>query len=131
MEESNLSEKDEYNNNNTLNEGDYTVLYLKGLKYFYGTDCRVNYKEAYEIFKKLINYKNYNDEILILLGIMYEKGLHVSHSYRKAVEFYKKAANNGNAKAYYLLGQLAEKKILDEEYCKMSLFLKKKYIHIE
>ena len=35
MEESNLSEKDEYNNNNTLNEGDYTVLYLKGLKYFY------------------------------------------------------------------------------------------------
>jgi len=121
MEESNLSGKDEYNNNNnSLNEADYTTLYLRGLKYFYGTDCRINYKEAYEIFKKLINSKNYNDEILILLGIMYEKGYHVSHSYRKAVEFYKKAAKNGNAKAYYLLAQLAEKKILDEEDGKNS-----------
>ena len=121
MEESDLPEKDEYNNNNnSFNEADYTALYLKGLKYFYGTDCRVNYREAYEIFKKLINSKNNNDEILIILGIMHEKGFHVSQSYRKAVEFYKQAAKNGNAKAYYLLGQLAEKKILDEEDGKNS-----------
>ena len=29
---------------------DYTKLYEKGLKHFYGIDCRINYKEAYEIF---------------------------------------------------------------------------------
>lgn len=95
-------------------------LYLKGLKNFYGIDCRINYKEAYEIFNNIYNEKSHNNEILILLGIMYEKGLHVQHSYKKAIDFYKKAAKNGSAKAYYLLAQLAENKILDEEDSKDS-----------
>ena len=45
---------------------------------------------------------------------MFEKGLYVQKINKKAVEYYKKAAKNGCAKAYYLLGQLAEQKILDE-----------------
>jgi TPR repeat protein len=89
--------------------------YQLGLKHFYGIDCRVNYKEAYEIFYKLYSEKQYNNEILILLGIMNEKGLHIQRSYKNAVQFYKKAAKKGSAKAYYLLAQLAENKILDEE----------------
>ena len=91
-------------------------IYLKGLKYFYGIDCPINYKEAYEIFSKINKELNpKNNDILILLGIMHEKGLHVQKNYKKAVEYYKKAAKNGSGKAYYHLAQLAENKILDEE----------------
>lgn len=99
---------------------DYTKLYEKGLKHFYGIDCRINYKEAYEIFNKLYEEKNYNNEILIFLGIMNEKGLYIQQNYRNAIQFYKIAAKKGSAKAYFHLAQLAENKYLDEEDCSKS-----------
>ena len=110
-----------FNNNDSLPKKsiiktDNSKLYIKGIKYFYGIDCPINYKEAYEIFDKINKEsKHKNNDILILLGIMHEKGLYVQKFYKKAVECYKKAAKNGSAKAYYLLAQLAEKGILDEE----------------
>lgn len=94
---------------------DYTKLYEKGLKYFYGIDCRINYKEAYEIFNKLYEENNYNNEILIFLGMMNEKGLYIQQNYRNAIQFYKIAAKKGSAKAYFHLAQLAENKYLDIE----------------
>ena len=109
-----------FNNDSSLKKStqkkDNSKLYLKGLKYFYGIDCPVNYKESYEIFEKINKESNHkNNDVLILLGIMFEKGLHVHQKFKKAIELYKKAAKNGSGKAYYLLAQLAEKKILDEE----------------
>ena len=75
----------------------------------------LKYKESFEIFHTInIESKESNNAVLILLGIMFEKGLYVQKINKKAVEYYKKAAKNGCAKAYYLLGQLAEQKILDE-----------------
>lgn len=121
MQEKNLfGSKINFNNDSPLKKSQIkeknSSLFLKGLKYFYGIDCPVNYKEAYEIFEKINKESNHkNNDVLILLGIMFEKGLHVNQKFKKAVEYYKKAAKNGSGKAYYLLAQLAEKKILDEE----------------
>ena len=121
MKDSNIfNSKLFFNNNDSLPKKsiiktDNSKLYIKGLKYFYGIDCSINYKEAYEIFDKINKEsKHKNNDILILLGIMHEKGLYVQQFYKKAVECYKKAAKNGSAKAYYQLAQLAEKGILDE-----------------
>ena len=122
MKDSNIFNSKMFFNNNdsmpkkSIIKADNSKLYIKGLKYFYGIDCPINYKEAYEIFEKINKeLKHKNNEVLILLGNMHEKGLYVQKFYKKAVEYYKKAAKNGSAKAYYLLGQLAEKGILDEE----------------
>ena len=121
MKEFNLFDSKKINSNaaflkeSTLNK-DFTYLYIKGLHYFYGIDCPINYKESFEIFNNINNELNKpNNAILLLLGIMYERGLYVQQIYRKAVEYYKMAAKNGCAKAYYHLGLLAEQKILDEE----------------
>jgi hypothetical protein len=38
-------------------------IYLKGLKYFYGIDCPINYKEAYEIFSKI--NKELNPKLMV------------------------------------------------------------------
>ena len=115
-----LDPKKLYNNSiflkKSASNNNFTDLYIKGLHYFYGVDCPINYKESFEIFNNINNESNQtNNAILLLLGIMYEKGLYVQQMYRKAVEYYKKAAKNGCAKAYYHLGLLAEQKILDEE----------------
>ena len=120
MKDSYLSESKILNKKNNLQKqsilnSEDNKLYLLGLKHFYGIDCRVNYKEAYEIFNKIYSENQNNIEILILLGTMNEKGLHLERSYKTAIQFYKKAAKNGSAKAYYLLAQLAENKILDEK----------------
>ena len=113
---SNIFLNNSLNLKNSIQNKEKSNKYLKGLKYFYGIDCPINYKEAYEIFSTINKESNHkNNDILILLGIMYEKGLHVQKSYKKAVECYKKAAKNGSGKAYYHLAQLAENKILDEE----------------
>ena len=121
MKDSNIFNSKLFFNNNdsspkkSIIKTDNSKLYIKGLKYFYGIDCPINYKEAYEIFDKLNKEsKHKNNDILILLGIMHEKGLYVQQFYKKAVEYYKKASKNGSAKAYYQLAQLAEKGILDE-----------------
>ena len=101
------------NKNSIINDGD--LLYQKGIENFYGIDCRINYKTAYECFKELYKENETNNKILILLGILYEKGLHVQRSYTKAIEFYKKASKKGSGQASYLLALLAENNILDQE----------------
>ena len=93
-----------------------TKLYLKGITYFYGIDTSINYKKAYENFHQLIKEsKSYLKESQLFLGQMYYKGLYVPQSYKKAIEYFKLSAKNGSTKAYYFLGEIASKKILDEE----------------
>ena len=110
LAQSNLKINLENKNNN-----EEDLLYLKGIENFYGIDCRINYKTAYECFKKLYKEDETNRKILILLGKLYENGLYVQKSYTKAIELYKKASKKGSGKASYYLAQLAEKKILDKE----------------
>lgn len=96
---------------------DNEQLYLKGLNFFYGINGSINYKGAFECFKKIHENKegSPNLDVEVLLGIMYEKGLYVAQSYKKAINLYKGASQKGSGKASYQLAQLAENKILDSD----------------
>ena len=108
MKENDKQNSDDFN--------EYTKIYLDGISYFYGIDKSINYKKAYEVFHKLHqDNKYYVKESQLFLGQMHYKGLYVIQSYRKAIEYFKYAAKNHSGKAYYFLGEIAEKKILDKE----------------
>ena len=87
---------------------------LEVFKELYGISDIPNYQRAHMLLEAILKEEPHNIEANIVLADMYENGFFVEKSCEKAYDLYRKLLKFDNAKAYYKVANLVEKKCIND-----------------